>query len=56
MTNLDGKDHKDIERIDSVSAYGTLLRVQKTFNISKSIGLDKNKESNTNYIGLTFAR
>lgn len=37
VTNLDGKDHKDIERIDSVSAYGTLLRVQKTFAPSRSL-------------------
>lgn len=56
MTNLNGKDHQDIEKIEGVSVYGTLLRVQKTYTISKSSLAEKSKENNTNYVGLTFAR
>jgi hypothetical protein len=57
VTKLDeSKDNTAIEKIDGLSKFGTLLRIQKAYTINSSTNADKSKESHTNYVGITFAR
>jgi len=57
VTKLDDiKEHKNIDKIDGLSRYGTLLKIQKSDIVAGYNIYEKTKVFNVNYMGLTFAR
>ena len=57
VTKLDEhKDHKNIEKIEGLSKYGTILKIQRSDIMSPHPFFDRTKSIMINYLGLTFAR
>ena len=57
VTKLDEfKDHKEIDKVEELSRFGTLLKIQKSDVVNGYQVFERTKVYNVNYLGLTFAR
>ena len=56
-TKLDDlKDQKEVDSIEGLSRFGTLLKIQKSDVVAGYQVFERTKVYNVNYLGLTFAR
>jgi hypothetical protein len=57
VTKIDDiKDYKGVEKIEGLSRYGTLLRIQKSDSVTGYQIYERAKVFSVNYLGLTIAR